>query len=160
MNMPSIPKALHDFLRPKDRKLELGIDHNLGDIIPYPTYIILRFYGTCVSSHFLSNYVPKRIGFLEVIWQLGNVENKHLKDQGKGTFFPSYACFYDYLMIKGGWDKINNFLKPLGMRRVEVRTHDSEGSMAWLKMRNRSSNFTHQLNFHKDVIRNIFYVLK
>lgn len=28
MNMPRIPKALHDFLRPKDRRPEQGIDHN------------------------------------------------------------------------------------------------------------------------------------
>lgn len=138
MNVLRIPKALHDLLRPKDRRLELRVDHNWGDVIPYLSYTILRVYGFTISHHLFPRCVPKRIGFLEVMWQLGSVENKHLKDQGKGTFFPSYTCFSNFVMIKGGWNNINNILKTFHMKRERVREyHYSEGFIAWLKLGTR-----------------------
>lgn len=94
VNIPRIPIALHDFMRPKERRPKLWVDHNWGDVIPYPDYTILRVYGSTVVPHQLPKYVPKRIGFLEVIWQLGRVENEHMLNQGKGTFFPLYTCFF------------------------------------------------------------------
>lgn len=72
------------------------------------------------------------------------MENKHLKDQGKGTFFPSYTCFPNFVMMKGGWNKINDILKTFHMKRAMAREyHDLEGFMVWLKERNRSSKFLH-----------------
>lgn len=68
MNVPRVPKALHDFLRPKDRRPELGVDHNWGEVISYPAYTILRVYGATVAPHFFPKCALERIGFLEVMY--------------------------------------------------------------------------------------------
>lgn len=58
-------------------------------------------------------------------------------------------------MIKGGWNKINDILKPLHMRRLTTRNHDLEGFMEWMKVRIRSSKFIHNFYLPEDVIRNV-----
>lgn len=117
MNIPRIPIALHDFLRPKERRHVLGVDHNWGDVIPYLDYIVLTVYGSMVAPHFLPKFVPERIGFLEVMLQLENAENEHLLNQGKGTFFPLFTFFSDFVMTKGDWNKTLDILKTYHMYR-------------------------------------------
>lgn len=40
VDVPRIPKELHDFLRPAKRRLNLNIAHNWGDVIPYNNCIV------------------------------------------------------------------------------------------------------------------------
>lgn len=41
---------------------------------------ILRVYGTNVSPHVFPMFVPLKIGFLEVMWKLGKVEDINLEN--------------------------------------------------------------------------------
>lgn len=134
-DLPRIPKELHDFLRPKERRLDLGIDNNWGDVNPYEITTILREYGSHV--------------------QLGKVEEKHLASQ-KGNFFPNYIMFSDFVTIRYGWKNILPKLIPLKMKNCRARNHDPEGFIVALKVRIRGGRFWHNFNFLEDVIRNIF----
>lgn len=45
VNPSRIPVELYDFLRPKERRPELKLEHNWGDIIPSFVSIVIRVYG-------------------------------------------------------------------------------------------------------------------
>lgn len=76
MNPPRIPTQLHDFLRPKERLPLLRIEHNWGDVIPYPVSTVIRVYGIPGEPHVLPFHVPFRLGFAEVIWKIGCIYDK------------------------------------------------------------------------------------
>lgn len=65
--MPRVPKEILDFLRPMERRPDLGIQHNWGVFILHYDCIVIRFYGFPIGLHVLPRFVPMRIGFLEVI---------------------------------------------------------------------------------------------
>lgn len=94
--MPRIPTRLHDFLRLKERRPNLKIDNNWGDVIPYYNCTILQVYGTRNIPHVLPRDVPLRIGFLEVMWQLEDVEDNHLFDTNNPSFF---LTLYSWIIL-------------------------------------------------------------
>lgn len=63
-----------------------------------------------------------RIGFLEVMWQLGDVEDNHLVGMWTGIFFPTYTFFADFVMVKDRWRNIIPKLNPLELSVVEQGT--------------------------------------
>lgn len=71
VNPPRIPVELHDFLRPMERRPYLKLEHNWGDVIPYSVSTVIRVYGFHGESHIFPINVPLRLGFAEVMWQIG-----------------------------------------------------------------------------------------
>ena len=156
VNMPRIPEDLHDFLQPKARRLELKVCHNWGDIIPYPVSTILRVYGFQGTPHILPYNVPSRMGFVEVLWQLGCIHEDNLTGKGKGTLFPDYTVVSDFVFSKGGWVHFDQFFINYHLKNGSVRQHDPEGFFALFRQRIKGGKFSHVFNFPEDLIRNEF----
>ena len=156
VNVPRIPQEGHDFLRLKERKPELRVLHNWGDIIPYPVSTVLRIYGFQGTPHILPYNVPPRLGFAEVMWQMGCIHEDNLTGKGKGTFFPDYTVVSDFTFSKGGWTHFDKFFVDYHMRFGPRRQHDPEGFFALFRKRIKGGKFAHEFNFPEDLIRNEF----
>lgn len=112
VNPPRIPKELHDFVRPKERLPLVTIEHNWGDFISHPISTLIRIYGFAGQPHVLPFNVPLRLGFVEVMWQIGCIHDKELKGKGKGTIFPNYTIIPYFVILKGGYEHFDKFFAP------------------------------------------------
>jgi hypothetical protein len=93
MNVPIIPIVFHYLLREKERRPNVTTENHWGHMILYANCPILKFYGTSVTPHIILRAVLFKVGFLEVIWKLVVVEENHLLNKKKGTFFLAYILF-------------------------------------------------------------------
>lgn len=64
LNPQRIPTELLDFLWPKERRSDLNIEHNWGDIIPCRVCTVIRVYGFLDYPFLLTYHVTLRLGFL------------------------------------------------------------------------------------------------
>ena len=85
---PRIPKALMNIIRPMDNPHNLKVSHNWGDIIPFSVSTIFRIYGFKGNPHVLPCQVPLKVGLVEVLWQLGGVEEMFLLKKVTRVNFP------------------------------------------------------------------------
>lgn len=68
---PRIPKALLEFLRPKEFAEDIKIVHNWGDIYLYPVSTMFKVFGFRGTPYLLLYQVPLKIGIAEVLRQIG-----------------------------------------------------------------------------------------
>ena len=73
-----IPKALLDFIKPMDNPRSLKASHNWAYFIPYLVSTNFRVYGFQGTPHVLPNEVPLKVGVVEMLWQLGGLEEEEL----------------------------------------------------------------------------------
>ena len=97
---PRIPQALLELVRPKDHAQGLLVSHNWGDIIPYNVSTIIRVYGFVGKPHVLPFHVPLKIGILDLLWQIGTIDERELIK--KGTFFPIVTMVHDFFLSGRG----------------------------------------------------------
>lgn len=154
--LPRIPREIHEFLRPMEMRLDLNLSHNWGDFILYPDKTIFRIYGNGMDPNVFPRDVPLKIGFLEIMRQLGASQIVHLPDSArKGSFFPEWIEFVDYVLVKGAWKQIVHLLESYKFMTMCLRNHDPEGFITKLKIDKKMANFVHVFHYPKDIIRNV-----
>lgn len=156
VNLPRIPKELHDFVRPKERLPLARIEHNWGDFMPYSVSTVIRIYGFSRQPHVLPFNIPMRMGFTKVMWQIWCIQDKDLKGRGKGTIFPNYTIIPYFVILKGGYEHFDKFFAPYHLGVSIARHSDLEGLYNTFKTRIKGSLLPHEHNFPKDIIRNEF----
>lgn len=134
----------------------MKIEHNWGDIIPYPVSTVIKVYGFPGQPNVLPFNVPLRLGFAEVLWQIGCIHDKELKGRGKGTIFPNYIVIPYFVIIKGGYVCFDELFAPYHLGVSTVKHSDPEGFYNVFKVRIKGSPLPHEHNFPKDIIRNEF----
>ena len=88
---PKIPKALLHFIRPMDNPSSLKVSHNWADIIPYPVSTIFRVYDFQGTPHVFPYQVPLKVGIVEMLWQIGGLEETQLTGRSRGSIFPTFT---------------------------------------------------------------------
>lgn len=152
---PRIPKALMDLIRPMDNPSCLKVLYNWGDVIPYHISTIFRIYGFKGGPHVLPYQVPLKVGVAEILWQLGGVEETLLVKRQKGSIFPTCTVAHHFVITKGGWLSLHNFLNPYKMAISHPCFCDSEGFYHLApRHRVKLGKVDHEFYFPEDIIRN------
>lgn len=81
-----------DFIRPKEWRLELGVQHNWGDYYLHENSVVIRVYGCPQGPHVLPIFVSPKLAFMEIMWQLNEIDHYHLGKQ-KGLFSLMFFPF-------------------------------------------------------------------
>lgn len=154
---PKIPKALLEFIGPKEFVEGIKIVHNWGDIILYPVSTVFRVYGFKGTPYLLPYQVPLKIGIAEILKQIGGLQESELTNKGRGTIFPTINVAHQFVITKGGWVHFDNFLQPYRLPTAVARFVDLEDFFNGIfKKKVRCGGRAHQFHFLEDLIRNEF----
>lgn len=94
-----------DFLRPKDRVLDLGIQKNWGDWYLHTNATTTMVNGYRVIPPIFPKHVPNRLIYKEIIWQVKESNKAHLRGHKKGFLLP--PSYFFYYTNKQGWIGLN-----------------------------------------------------
>lgn len=154
---PRIPKALLEFLRPKEFTEDIKIVHNWGDIYLYLFSNMFRFYGFRGTPYLLPYQVPLKIGIAKVLRQIGGSQEAKLMNRGKGTVFPTVTIAHQFVITKGGWKHFNDFFQPYRLSTTVSRFIDPKDFFnGMFRKRVVCKGRAYQFHFHEDLIKNEF----
>lgn len=144
------------FLRPINCNSILKLYHQWGDVYFYPHTTIIQNYGCLGRSFVLPRYAPRRIIFLEVMRQIGILQDTYFptKDD-KGTFFPGLTNFHQFTMIKVGQKDIVKLLRPYSMEVSSNKLNNIEGFyQMMMHMIRMTQKGWHEFDFQENIIDN------
>lgn len=123
---PRVPITLLEFLGPKEFAKEIKSIHNCGDIYLQPVSIVFIVYGFRGTPFLLPYQVPLKVGIVEVLRQIGSVQEVELSNRGKGTIFPTVTIAHKFVITKGVWKYFEEFFRPYHLSTVVSIFSDPE----------------------------------
>lgn len=156
---PRVPKALLEFLRPKEFVEEIKIVHNWGDMYMYPVSNVVRVYHFRGTPFLLPYQVPLKLGIVEVLRQIGSVQEVELSNRGKGTIFPTVTVAHQFVITKGGWKCFEELFQPYHLSTAMSRFSDLEDFFnSMFEKREVCKGRPHQFRFLEGLIIIEFYL--
>ena len=70
--------------------------------------------------------VPFKVGLVEILWQIGGLEELELTSRSRGFICPTCIMAHQFVITKGGWVFLYKVLSPDKMATSHPRFNDSE----------------------------------
>ena len=100
--------------------------------------------------------VPFKVGFKEILWQIGGLEELELTGRSRGSIFPTCTVAHQFVIIKGGWVFLYRVLNPYKMATTHPKFNDSEGYFEIFRQRAKAKAHKHEFYYPENIIRNEF----
>lgn len=66
------------------------------------------------------------IGIVDVLWQIGGLQEAYLTNRGKGKIFPTITVAHQFGITKGGCTHFDDFFRPYRLSTAVARFSNPE----------------------------------